>query len=115
MLYDAGALDSLATDGIASILHGWTCFCELTDSLLMRGGKSFDLESQLGSTVASLDRSASVYQTLADQATARRLSTSGVSIDEELTQLIQHQTAYQAAARIVGVVNDMMQTLVNMG
>ncbi len=74
-----------------------------------------DMVTQLGSNVASLDRSASVYQTLADQATARRLSTSGVSIDEELTQLIQHQTAYQAAARIVGVVNDMMQTLVNMG
>ena len=40
---------------------------------------------------------------------------SGVSTDEELIDIIQHQHAYQAAARLVSVVNDMMDALVTMG
>ena len=40
-------------------------------------------------------------------------SVSGVSTDEELIAIIQHQHAYQAAARLVSVVNDMMDALVD--
>jgi flagellar hook-associated protein 1 FlgK len=54
-------------------------------------------------------------QTLASNADTRRQSVSGVSTDEELISIIQHQQAYQAAARIVSVVNDMTDTLVNLG
>jgi flagellar hook-associated protein 1 FlgK len=40
---------------------------------------------------------------------------SGVSTDEELISVIEHQHAYQAAARLVNVVNDMTQTLIDLG
>lgn len=43
-----------------------------------------------------------------------RDSTSGVSLDEELTYLIQFQRGYQAAARIVSTVDEMFTTLINM-
>ena len=38
----------------------------------------------------------------------------GVSIDEELTHLMQYQQAYGAAAKIVSIVDEMMQSLLQM-
>ena len=39
---------------------------------------------------------------------------SGVSLDEEMTNLIKYQHAYQAAAQLVTTVDEMMQTLIDM-
>jgi flagellar hook-associated protein 1 FlgK len=58
---------------------------------------------------------ATVQGTLASNSLARRSSVSGVSTDEELISVIQHQHSYQAAARLVSVVDEMTQTLVNLG
>lgn len=75
-----------------------------------------------GSTVGDLATSAkyaeddaTVQSTLASNAQTRRMSVSGVSTDEELIDVIQHQHAYQAAARLVSVVDEMTQTLVDLG
>lgn len=40
-------------------------------------------------------------------------SASGVDVDEEMTKLIQYQTAYSANARVMTTVNDMLQQLLN--
>ncbi|HEY4306816.1 MAG TPA: flagellar hook-associated protein FlgK [Gemmatimonadaceae bacterium] len=58
---------------------------------------------------------ATVQSTLASNSQARRTAVSGVSTDEELVSVIQHQHSYQAAARLVSVVDEMTQTLVNLG
>ena len=58
---------------------------------------------------------ATVQHTLASNADTRRQSVSGVSTDEELINVIQAQHAYQGAARLVSVVDEMMQTLVDLG
>lgn len=42
-------------------------------------------------------------------------SVTGVSLDEEMTRLVQFQQAYQAAARIVNTVDEMVDTVLNMG
>ena len=42
-------------------------------------------------------------------------SITGVSLDEEMTRLVQFQQAYQAAARIVNTVDEMVDTVLNMG
>jgi len=44
----------------------------------------------------------------------QRSSVSGVSLDEEMTNLIRFQHAYEAAARLVSVVDEMMETLIEM-
>jgi flagellar hook-associated protein 1 FlgK len=44
-----------------------------------------------------------------------RQSVSGVSLDEEMTNMVQEQSAYEAAAKLVNVIADMMQTVINMG
>jgi flagellar hook-associated protein 1 FlgK len=58
---------------------------------------------------------ATVQHTLASNADTRRQSVSSVNTDEELIKVIQAQHAYQGAARLVTVVDEMMDTLVNLG
>ncbi len=43
-----------------------------------------------------------------------RESSSGVSLDEEFTNLIKYQRAYQASARVITTVSEMYETLVTM-
>jgi flagellar hook-associated protein 1 FlgK len=55
------------------------------------------------------DQQARVVETLEN----RRDQVSGVSIDEEVTRLIQLQAAFQANSRVIGVVNDLLEDIVN--
>ena len=43
-----------------------------------------------------------------------RDSISGVSLDEEMVALIQYQNAYEAAAKLIGVADELLNTLINM-
>jgi flagellar hook-associated protein 1 FlgK len=43
----------------------------------------------------------------------QRQDIGGVSLDEEATHLIQYQHAYQAAARVISVMDSMLDTLIN--
>lgn len=45
--------------------------------------------------------------------TNRRESISGVSLDEEMTNLVKYQHGYSAAARMINTVNQMLDVLVN--
>lgn len=45
----------------------------------------------------------------------KRQQISGVSLDEEMTKLIQVQQAYDAAAKIINTVDEMMQTVLSIG
>lgn len=45
----------------------------------------------------------------------RREQVAGVSLDEEMVNLIKYQHAYQASARLVGVVDELLQTLLGLG
>lgn len=44
----------------------------------------------------------------------RRQSVSGVSIDEEMTELLKYQKAYQASAKLISTVDELLETLINM-
>ena len=43
----------------------------------------------------------------------RRQSTSGVSMDEEMTNLMRFQRGYQASARAMTTMDQMLDTLIN--
>jgi flagellar hook-associated protein 1 FlgK len=47
------------------------------------------------------------------QLNTRRESVSGVSIDEELINMIKFQQAYNAAARLIGVVDELLDTVIS--
>lgn len=51
------------------------------------------------------------YQGLVEQLTHMLDAVSAVSLDEELTNLVKFQRAYQAAARLVSVADELYQTL----
>lgn len=61
------------------------------------------------------DAASTAARTLADQTDARRESVKGVSIDEEMVNLMKFQQSYAAAARLISVVDEMSQTLINLG
>jgi flagellar hook-associated protein 1 FlgK len=58
-----------------------------------------------------LDRQTSIFNQLTDQ----REQISGVSLDEEMMNLIKYQMSYSAAGRLINTVSQLMDTLVNLG
>ncbi len=58
-------------------------------------------------------RMASNSQALVDQTDNRRLSESGVSLDEEMTNMVKFQQAYNASARMVTTLDAILDTTVN--
>ena len=73
-----------------------------------------ELVTDVGFSVRSSLEQVEVHETLSEQAELRRESLSGVSTDEELVNLIEFQTAFSAAARVVTVADEMLETLVRM-
>jgi len=71
----------------------------------------FQIGSTTSNTSADADASSQILQQLEDQ----RGSVSGVSLDEEAANMVQYQTAYQAAARVVSTVNGLLLDAVNLG
>jgi flagellar hook-associated protein 1 len=68
----------------------------------------------LGQDVQSADQLATVQQSVFDGLVRERESVSGVSLDEELVNLIQFQRSFQSAARYISVQNDVSQELLNL-
>jgi len=54
------------------------------------------------------------YQGLVDQLSQMRDGVSGVNLDEELTNLVKYQRAYQAAAKLVTTADELYQTLLDL-
>lgn len=65
----------------------------------------------VGTDVANAGQDVDSQQTLVDSADQMRSSVSGVSLEEEMTNLITQQQAYGAAARLLTVADQMMQEL----
>lgn len=61
------------------------------------------------STSAAADGFRSFQQTLE----AQHLSISGVNIDEEAVRMIQYQRAFQASAKVISTVNELLETLLS--
>jgi flagellar hook-associated protein 1 FlgK len=71
------------------------------------------LVADLGTDVQRSTRQAAVQQTVTDTVDGLVDSTSGVSMDEETTNLITFQRAYQAASRVLTTVDETLDVLIN--
>ncbi|MBI3578672.1 MAG: flagellar hook-associated protein FlgK [Ignavibacteriales bacterium] len=72
------------------------------------------LVSEIGSDITSSDNIAKAQQLVLTQLENQRSAVSGVSIDEEMTNLIKFQRSFDAAARIVTTANEMFQTILDL-
>ena len=50
---------------------------------------------------------------MVDKLNTLRNSISAVSLDEEMTNLIKYQHAYQAAAKLITIADEMLNTLIS--
>jgi flagellar hook-associated protein 1 len=71
------------------------------------------LIATIGSDVRTAEGNSSTSASVLDSLTARRQSVAGVSMDEEMTNMIRYQRGYQAAARALTTMDEMLNTLIN--
>ena len=98
---------------IASAIAG------LVDSATFGAGKQTPTDvyasfiGQIGADSAQATEMQGNQSLVLTQLDNRRSSISGVSLDEEATDVIRFQQAYQASAKVITTINEMLDTLIN--
>jgi flagellar hook-associated protein 1 FlgK len=69
--------------------------------------------SSLGSTSRQFEQLEASQSILLEHLTQVREGASGVNLDEEMVQLMSYQRAYEAASRLVSVIDELLDTLIN--
>lgn len=91
------------------------------DDLSMDGGASTfndyyaSLVGRVGFDVKAVDGSIERNTAVTNQLTARREAVSGVSLDEEVINLMKYQFGYNTAGRLAKAANDMLDVLMALG
>ena len=71
--------------------------------------------SNIVSTTGADSQSATTYvsfeTSMVNQLESQRQSTSGVNLDEEAVNMVQYQKSYEAAAKMISVASDLLETL----
>jgi flagellar hook-associated protein 1 len=70
---------------------------------------------QIGSDTAAATTDNTAQQATLTQLTTQRDSLSGVSLDEEASNLTQYQRSYQAASQVFTIVDSLMASAINLG
>lgn len=73
-----------------------------------------DLQKQIGTDAQQATTQQTFNKALRTQLDAQQQSISGVSIDEEMVDMIQFQHIYEAAAKVVQKAAEMLDTVINM-
>nr|WP_236636279.1 flagellar hook-associated protein FlgK [Pradoshia eiseniae] len=68
---------------------------------------------EMGGKTQTADRLSSNSETLLQSVLDKRSSVSGVSLDEEMTNLVQFQQAYNASARMVTLLDECLDRIIN--
>jgi flagellar hook-associated protein 1 FlgK len=113
------ALIAASSDGTPGSNGNLAVLSAVHDQAVANGQTPLDFYSnvvfQVGSATSNIsadaDSSSLILQKLQDQ----RGSISGVSLNEEAANLVQYQTAYQAAARVISAVSTLLSDAVNLG
>lgn len=83
----------------------------------LRGGATddgyADLVGRIGADTANMRRQRDTGRVLMEAADGRRQEISGVSMDEEMVNMVRFQRGYQASARVMSTIDEMLDTLIN--
>jgi flagellar hook-associated protein 1 FlgK len=99
----AGTFDASLADQIA----------QLSESSTGAGVAWRSYVAQVGVDSQAATRRVTLQDSVAKEADAARDSVSGVSVDEEMTNLLMFQRAYEGAARVMTTVDQTLDTLIN--
>ncbi len=92
----------------------------LAEQALAGGGTQTFMEAyativgEVGVETRRANDEASMRDTAIAHIETIRDSSAGVSLDEEMTKLIQYQRSYQASARVLSVIDSIIETLINL-
>jgi len=115
--------DKIAASGSATLLgdnSNALALAQLQGQKVMSGntatfGSYFNsLVSKVGLDVQSAKNTETQDIAFTKQLTTLRESNSGVSLDEELTNLVKYQRSYQASAKLITTATEMMDTVIAM-
>ena len=92
---------------------------DLQSTATMAGGSTYSeyysaLVGKVGADVQTANFNYSHQSTMVQNLDNYRQEVSGVSLDEEMVNLVQFQQAYNAAAKLITTADDMMDTLMSM-
>ena len=73
-----------------------------------------NIQQTVGDDVQQAGNNQSFYDSLQSQLQTQQQSVSGVSLDEEMVNVIQYQQIYEAAAKVVQTASTLMSTAINM-
>ena len=99
----SGNLDNLLAVQNQALSSGQTPNDSYASIVQAIGNSSSEANGNLQATTSALN-----------QLSAQQASESGVSIDEETTNLLRYQQAYAAAAKVISTINQLYSTLMNM-
>ncbi len=112
------SLIAASSDGSAGSNGNLTQLQAVQNQNLPTGSKPLDFYSQLIFTVGNATAQAKANSDASDvsllQLNNQRGAISGVSLDEETANLMRFQHAYAAAARVISVVDELSQVVMNM-
>jgi flagellar hook-associated protein 1 FlgK len=111
-------LVAASSDGTVGSNGNAEALANLQNQTIVNGQTPFDYYSnlvfQIGNQVSQAQSEQTAVGLIQQQLTDQRGSISGVSLDEEAVNLIRYQSAYQASANVVNVVNQLLTTTINM-
>jgi flagellar hook-associated protein 1 len=111
-------LVAASSDGSVGSNGNAQALANLQNQTIVNGQTPFDYYSnlifQIGNQVSQAQSEQTAVGLVQQQLTDQRDSISKVSLDEEAVNLIRYQSAYQASANVVNVVNQLLTTTINM-
>lgn len=109
-----------SADGVPGDNSNALAIANLQDAPAMDGGSTsfggyYDsLVGSIGSVTQSANTQTEYHADMMTHLENYRESVSGVNLDEEMVNLIQYQKAYEAAAKLISVSDEMLDVLMNM-
>lgn len=118
------SLDKIAASGTAADVPGGSgnavALAQLRNVTMLIGASTTTIDGYYQATVSGVGvdadqsfRMALVQQGVMDATTNRRDAVSGVNMDEELSDMVKFQKSYNAAARMITTIDEMLDMLVN--
>ena len=113
MIAAASAVDKPADGSIAEAIS-----VMINSSRVMRNSTTIrefygSIVGRLGTESMEATDNTENFKLLVEQIENQRQSVQGVSLDEEMTNLVRYQSAYEAAARVITVMDEALDTLIN--